>query len=1176
MKKRRYLPLVTALLLAALAVTACGMVEDTTPADTTPAVTTPADTTPIATTPADTTPADTTPAVTTPADTGPCDHRFGAWRRETDPDCLKEGEDRRICDLCGLAETKAVPALGHEIILHEGKEATCLQKGWDAYETCGRCDYSTYREYMGDHSFLHGLCYYCGLKEDGTAYVFGSFYDSRGNASHMGAPDLATYSMSLYTPVERRLFCSENGSQMQGRFYVRRKSYVFSEVLQEVVLAEDARIFYTNNQQTEILSYEGVRYEYDDRGNITLEAVVDEAGNRLRYYEREYVGTSLTLERHVMEGVIVRESRYDGDFLTEETRREEDGTFLYYKKCTKREDGTYTADYYDEAGVYFQREEATALGHVYYTEVYDGEGRVIQRIEVEDFNHVYTYTYDWSTGESLLIRKVYKHSYDLLVHAYEREDYEYEDGRLTRTLYRDEEGTLLGTMECVYNESGLLTGELYRDGEGNLTAEKTYDDEGRLLSRRVMGEESYTLSYTYYPSGLLQREEKRDAEGNLLSARDYEYDADGKLSGVTETDAQGNRLDEVWYVTEDGEIRVDTLTYDSHGRVIRRETTNELGGLIALYTYAYGEDGTMTERVTTIEGKALHTHEYFAGGLLVKLEEVYPGGNVFTTAYYTYGEDGVLQTKEIYSSFDICKERVEYYPSGQVKVRETYSSTSGNHTGDTGYAEDGTELWRREYQYYTVLQYVTYREFVTIGGNVYDALVRRQVYGDDGVTLTGDSTTRYTRREDGSISAASIRSEIGVEHADILYDEQERTLSYKAKTLRGDGTVADTLWEYTYTASGEQQQTRDEEAVFAPDGTPLSYRLITYAYEPGKIITNDKCITYENGVVRTFAHTEKTVRATGGLMTRFVTFDENGAIIQAEEYSYNTAGHPLKILVKDGEGNLIRETVNVYGSQGLNSTTVKDGEGNVLSTDRYSHDVDIYGRTLRETVIYEGERVVAREEKEYARNAPEVVYYHQRRIYGEDGETVIDYYLIEREYMGRKIDQEIEKDENGAVRRKRKVTYADSRPSTDTTTYYDTDGETILAQVTTSYAYDEAGYLLTETDLDQAMNMLRFKEYRYQPMEGFLMDLGSLETHYDGAGNVTGTVETVLTDNQWPDLTVWKNGDGVILRMVDQVYEMEGDVPVAHLYTVETVYGEAGNALFSAIYDPTGKLLRIE
>jgi hypothetical protein len=42
--------------------------------------------------------------------------------------------------------TKEVAALGHDIVSYEAKAPTYTEIGWDAYETCNRCDYSTYVE----------------------------------------------------------------------------------------------------------------------------------------------------------------------------------------------------------------------------------------------------------------------------------------------------------------------------------------------------------------------------------------------------------------------------------------------------------------------------------------------------------------------------------------------------------------------------------------------------------------------------------------------------------------------------------------------------------------------------------------------------------------------------------------------------------------------------------------------------------------------------------------------------------------------------------------------------------------------------------------------------------------------------------------------------------------------
>ncbi len=39
-----------------------------------------------------------------------------------------------------------IPALGHDLVHHEAKAPSCTEIGWEAYDTCSRCDYTTYAE----------------------------------------------------------------------------------------------------------------------------------------------------------------------------------------------------------------------------------------------------------------------------------------------------------------------------------------------------------------------------------------------------------------------------------------------------------------------------------------------------------------------------------------------------------------------------------------------------------------------------------------------------------------------------------------------------------------------------------------------------------------------------------------------------------------------------------------------------------------------------------------------------------------------------------------------------------------------------------------------------------------------------------------------------------------------
>lgn len=45
-----------------------------------------------------------------------------------------------------MSTYKTIVALGHDIVHHNAKAATCTEKGWEAYDACSRCDYTACAE----------------------------------------------------------------------------------------------------------------------------------------------------------------------------------------------------------------------------------------------------------------------------------------------------------------------------------------------------------------------------------------------------------------------------------------------------------------------------------------------------------------------------------------------------------------------------------------------------------------------------------------------------------------------------------------------------------------------------------------------------------------------------------------------------------------------------------------------------------------------------------------------------------------------------------------------------------------------------------------------------------------------------------------------------------------------
>ena len=68
----------------------------------------------------------------------------------SDPDCVSTGLRKYDVTFENSAFTaqsheEIIPALGHNLIHHDGQAATCTESGWTDYDTCSRCDYTTYQ-----------------------------------------------------------------------------------------------------------------------------------------------------------------------------------------------------------------------------------------------------------------------------------------------------------------------------------------------------------------------------------------------------------------------------------------------------------------------------------------------------------------------------------------------------------------------------------------------------------------------------------------------------------------------------------------------------------------------------------------------------------------------------------------------------------------------------------------------------------------------------------------------------------------------------------------------------------------------------------------------------------------------------------------------------------------------
>ncbi len=101
-----------------------------------------------------------------------CPHTTIEWKVDSSADCTTNGQRSAICTICyTVVDTESIPALGHDVISHDRMDPSCSEKGWNAYETCSRCEYSTYTEiYAKGHievldKFIAPTCTETGLTE---------------------------------------------------------------------------------------------------------------------------------------------------------------------------------------------------------------------------------------------------------------------------------------------------------------------------------------------------------------------------------------------------------------------------------------------------------------------------------------------------------------------------------------------------------------------------------------------------------------------------------------------------------------------------------------------------------------------------------------------------------------------------------------------------------------------------------------------------------------------------------------------------------------------------------------------------------------------------------------------------------------------------------------------------
>ena len=97
---------------------------------------------------------------------------YGEWQVTVEPTCEAIGKKVRSCS-CGKSEEEILPKTGHTISSAEAKAKTCTEDGWNAYEYCTECDYTTKVVIPAGHSITNAEAKAKTCTEDGwNAYEY--------------------------------------------------------------------------------------------------------------------------------------------------------------------------------------------------------------------------------------------------------------------------------------------------------------------------------------------------------------------------------------------------------------------------------------------------------------------------------------------------------------------------------------------------------------------------------------------------------------------------------------------------------------------------------------------------------------------------------------------------------------------------------------------------------------------------------------------------------------------------------------------------------------------------------------------------------------------------------------------------------------------------------------------
>ncbi|MBQ7638898.1 MAG: leucine-rich repeat protein [Clostridia bacterium] len=201
------------------------------------------------------------------------------------PTCTEDGEGAYTAAFnnkrfYSQTEKVVIPMLGHDLVSHEAKAATCTEKGWKEYQTCSRCDYTTYEEIA---ALGHSYGAWTKLDEKQHQRVCAN------DASHVEKADHAWDGGKVTTPATaakegvRTFTCSVCGATKTEQIpKTMPEGFMLGDMnLDKEISAEDARLALRQAVKLERFAPDSVNFKNGDV-NFSGDITADDARSILR------------------------------------------------------------------------------------------------------------------------------------------------------------------------------------------------------------------------------------------------------------------------------------------------------------------------------------------------------------------------------------------------------------------------------------------------------------------------------------------------------------------------------------------------------------------------------------------------------------------------------------------------------------------------------------------------------------------------------------------------------------------------------------------------------------------------------------------------------------------------------------------------------------------------------